>query len=611
MRGIERTLSRLAGAGAFFAGAALLATTASAAYGQGRDATVIALPRPGTAGNAPVALPQPLAAGAALKIRRIFALQQAGRIEDARAETARLDDTLLLGHVLADRYLGRHCRASAGDLRQWLQRFGDHPDAEAIRGLLARRLPLRTAPPPPPVISALALEPATDPVPEEEAPGEGFVRNPDLDQDVQDRMRDGDSASALRLLARTRGLGPVYDAELRTEIAEALFGLNRDAEALSVARTAFRRSAAAGESLGAAAYIAGLAAWRFEGAGAAQAYFEGAAQAKIVTPALRSAAAFWAARTHLLGRDAAGYVSWMSRAAREPRTFYGLLARRKLGRGFALSSAPEALGAGDLATVAATHEGWRAFALLQVGQSARADAELRVLAARFSGDRAKSRAIMLVASKAGLLDLAVQLADALQVADGKPRDALRFPVPRLRPRNGFVIDPALVYALARIESNFDPAAISPVGARGLMQLMPVTASYIADDPSLAARGQRRLHDPGFNLDLGQRYVAYLGRQTPVGGDLIRLLASYNAGPGSLGKWNDTIRDASDPLLFIEAIPNRETRRFVQRALTYLWIYAARLHLPASSLDELAAGAFPRFQSDEDRERIAEAAPAIH
>jgi soluble lytic murein transglycosylase-like protein len=581
------------------------------AFGQERDGLAVALPRSGPTGHAPIMLPEPLAAGEALKIRRIFALQQAGRIEDARAQTARLADTLLLGHILADRYLGLRYRSSAGELRQWLRRFGDHPDAAPIHALLGRRLPPNTVPPPPPAVAALALEPATDPVPEEEAPGDGFTRNPDLDQDIQDRMRDGDSASALRLLARTKGLGTVYDAELRAEIAEALFALNRDAEALTVARTAFRLSAAAGQSLGAAAYIAGLAAWRLEGAGAAQIHFENAAQAHITSPALRSAAAFWAARAHLVGRDAADYVSWMARAAREPRTFYGLLARRKLGRGFGLSSYPEALGAGDLATVAGSSEGWRAFALLQVGQSARADGELRLLAARFSGDRMKSRAVMLVASKAGLLDLAVQLADTLQVADGRPRDALRFPVPRLRPRNGFVIDPALVYALARIESNFDPAARSPVGARGLMQLMPITASYIADDPSLAARGQRRLHDPGLNLDLGQRYVAYLGRQTPVDGDLIRLLASYNAGPGSLGKWNDTIRDESDPLLFIEAIPNRETRHFVQRALTYLWIYAARLHLPAPSLDELAAGAFPRFQSDEDRERIAEAAPVIH
>ncbi len=55
-----------------------------------------------------------------------------------------------------------------------------------------------------------------------------------------------------------------------------------------------------------------------------------------------------------------------------------------------------------------------------------------------------------------------------------------------------------------------------------------------------------------------------------------------------------MHDDDDPLLFIEAIPVDETRRFVERALTYTWIYAARLHVPAPSLDDMAAGQFPRF-----------------
>ena len=69
----------------------------------------------------------------------------------------------------------------------------------------------------------------------------------------------------------------------------------------------------------------------------------------------------------------------------------------------------------------------------------------------------------------------------LQSEDGHRHDELRFPVPRLRPAGGFSIDPTLVYALTRLESNFDPAATSPAGARGLMQIMPATAQYITGD----------------------------------------------------------------------------------------------------------------------------------
>ncbi len=66
----------------------------------------------------------------------------------------------------------------------------------------------------------------------------------------------------------------------------------------------------------------------------------------------------------------------------------------------------------------------------------------------------------------------------------------------------------------------------------------------------------------------------------MAGDLLRLLASYNAGPGNFARWVSQIRDNDDPLLFIEAIPIDETRAHVPRVLTYTWIYAARLHLPA-------------------------------
>jgi soluble lytic murein transglycosylase-like protein len=202
--------------------------------------------------------------------------------------------------------------------------------------------------------------------------------------------------------------------------------------------------------------------------------------------------------------------------------------------------------------------------------------------------------MLAVASTAGMTDLAAQLAILQQSADGRPRDFARFPLPELRPLNGFRMDPALLYALARQESNFDSGAISRSGARGLLQIMPATAAYVTGDASLSGAGVQRLHDPAFSLELGQRYVSYLSRHGEVGGDLIRILAAYNNGPGNLSRWLPAVRHRTDPFLFIESIPVTETRSFVQRVLTYSWIYAARLGLPAPSLDTLAAGRFPRF-----------------
>ena len=133
--------------------------------------------------------------------------------------------------------------------------------------------------------------------------------------------------------------------------------------------------------------------------------------------------------------------------------------------------------------------------------------------------------------------------------------------------------------------------------------MPVTARHVGSD-ELQSAGS--LHDPAVNLELGQRYVLMLAEQDAIGNNLLRLLASYNAGLGGCCNGRATMHDDGDPLLFIEAIPKDETRRFVERALTYTWIYAARLHVPAPSLDDMAAGEFPRFTPASGEGKIASA-----
>jgi soluble lytic murein transglycosylase-like protein len=286
----------------------------------------------------------------------------------------------------------------------------------------------------------------------------------------------------------------------------------------------------------------------------------------------------------------------MRRAAEQPRTFYGMLARRSLGLGSGLSNEREVLAPADVEAIGQFPAGRRAFALLQVGEDDRAAAEFRRLWPVVKNQPGLTRALMLVAREAGFTDLAADIATEEQGIDGRPHDPFRFPVPRLSPRGGFRLDPALVYAVTRLESNFDTSVVSGAGARGLMQLMPVTAGYISNDPTLAGKGRQRLHEPGLNLDLGQRYLLFLAQQDGIANDLIRILACYNAGTGSFARWSGGMRDQGDPLLFIESIPNDETRFFVQHVLAYTWIYAARLHLPAPSLDALAAGHFPKFSA---------------
>ncbi len=608
MRGTGSTISsfpplralvvRARWAGIAFAGATLLAGALSSRAVAQADETAFALPRLAPRGGEELALPQPLEPASAARLRRAFALQVKGEGAAAARLAAELAqpgtvEAGLYGHLLAERYLGPAYHSSPADLTAWLARFPDLPDAPAIYALLRRRLPPGVAVPPPPPVPAPIGQQADEPLAAiDEAVVPPLPRNPTLDQTMRDFAREGSVARALRLLTRTPGLTAAYGAVLRAELARALFAANRDGEALDLAGIAWRQS---GGASGLAAYVAGLASWRLGRVGEARRWFEQAAGAADGLPALKAAAALWAARAHL-GHDRAASHVWLEQAAAFPRSFHGQIAARMLGRGETDAAGPGMLGEADIAAVGATAEGRRAFALLQIGQTARAAAELRALVLRSLDEPVFAGAVLRVANRARLFGVAAQFGGLVPSAARLDQGAL--PVPLLRPRNGFRIDPALVYALARLESNFDAAAVSPAGARGLMQIMPVTAGYLAGQAEgqveHVAAWKERLRDPGLNLDLGQRYLLYLAEHGAVAGDMLRLLASYNAGPGNVARWSATIRDEGDPLLFIEAIPSEVTRLYVQRALTYTWLYAARLHLPAPSLDDLAAGRFPVF-----------------
>lgn len=580
MNGTNKTIPGVAAARAaarsILAAAAMLAGAAIPSH-QARaqdapDDMAMAVPRLSLPGDAGVpALPRPLAVADARLVRAGFA--------SPAAPLDGLEHSLLLGHILSDRFLSPATRATAEELKAWLARFPDLPDAPAVHALLATRMPRGATLPPLPALPAMPAFPVGDDL---EAGLPSAARNAALDRQVRDASRAGQFDRALHAIARSRGMSASYGALLRAEVGRAMFSQGHDAEALATAAAAHGQS---GGTLGLAAWIAGLAAWRMDEPGLALSWFEAAFRAPRMAPAQRAGAAFWAARASLVTRGE--YGPWLHRAAADPRTFYGLLARQKLGQHIPVPGASgELLAPADVEAVADTPQGLRAFALLQVDQPARAASELRLLWAATRDRPGFGRSILLVARAAGLQDLAAQLTTLMDPA------TVRLPAARLRPNGGFVMDPALVYALTRLESNFDAEAVSPAGARGLMQLMPGTALYLL---SGTAAAPPELRNPATNLDFGQRYLLHLSHLNSVGPDLIRLLAAYNVGPGTFNKWLDAMPPEDDPLLFIESLPGDETRAYVPRALAYSWLYAAQLHLPAPSLDELAIGLWPRLQ----------------
>ncbi len=158
------------------------------------------------------------------------------------------------------------------------------------------------------------------------------------------------------------------------------------------------------------------------------------------------------------------------------------------------------------------------------------------------------------------------------------------------------MDRALVYAIARRESGFDPLARSSAGARGVMQLMPTTARYVARIAGQPRPTNSALHDPHLNIRLGQAYIRYVLKAVKPQDNLVLAIAAYNAGPGNAARWSASSSVQQDPLLFLEMMGSAETRTFARDVLSALWIYRDRLGQPAPSLDAMAAGRWPLYQS---------------
>ncbi|MGU5714523.1 transglycosylase SLT domain-containing protein [Aeromonas taiwanensis] len=163
---------------------------------------------------------------------------------------------------------------------------------------------------------------------------------------------------------------------------------------------------------------------------------------------------------------------------------------------------------------------------------------------------------------------------------------LRFPLPLKRTFSQMAqertMNTSLLYAISRQESALYPLAQSPVGARGLMQLMPATARETASKLGVPYRNEQQLFDPAMNIRLGS---AYLKRLLDVyDGNRILAAAAYNAGPGRVKRW----REQSDnkPMdVWVESIPYRETRNYVQNVLSFDLIYQHKLQQPLRFMSE--------------------------
>ncbi|MEC8744625.1 MAG: lytic transglycosylase domain-containing protein, partial [Pseudomonadota bacterium] len=252
----------------------------------------------------------------------------------------------------------------------------------------------------------------------------------------------------------------------------------------------------------------------------------------------------------------------MNIAATYPETFYGVMAVQAAGQRYDIDFSLPAITDDFRVWLAAQKGGQRALALLQVGNWTRAARELRYLVEEMPP--AFKHDLIAFATRNHMPGLAFRLADLHQRNTGEQIYAALYPL--LSEKTDFVVDEALVLAIIRKESGFYPLARSRARAAGLMQLMPATAAFIAQDRRYRRTHKHKLHDPALNLHLGQKYIGHLLAEPHINGDLVRMLAAYNGGPGNLNNWLRNLDLKDDSFLLIESIPARETRNYIKGVL---------------------------------------------
>ena len=542
------------------------------------------------------------------RYKKIFALQKSGDMDGADKVIKRLSNNVLMGFVLYERYLHPSAYVTSfEELKRWMLNYGSYPGAKSIYKLAKTKDASRIGEVQKPR-DKIALRMIEEPT---VVYGKKYTSSKaktaeakSLEREINKLLKDNRPTQALKLLnkdPRKNQLDTVQQDQLRGKIAARYFYGGHYRQAYEASTKAVARSKG---QVPRAAWIAGLTSWRKNGFKSASQFFSLAATSPYSSGWMRAAGSYWTARAYMRLGNSKKVSAWLEKAYAHPRTFYGMLATRALGRDFNFEWDIPAFTQDHYNLIDQTKEGRRAIALVSVDKNNLADRQLLRLDPK--KNKALRRAMLAYAEYAELPSIALRLGARMKHDNGALYDAAFYPVGGWIDYSEYTIDPALVHAIMRQESRFDAEAQSYLGASGLMQIMPATASYVAGNSFYKTKaGKAALLDPKTNIDLGQRYIQRMLNHPGVKGDLVSMLVAYNAGPGNLKRWRRDMSGGDDPLLFIESLPAAETRSYVERVLSNYWMYRLRANSFAKSdakirsMEMLVQGHWPAYLVDQD------------
>ena len=532
--------------------------------------------------------------------KAIFNLQESCEWKKANKYILLLDNKILMGHVFAQRYLHPKCyRSEFIELTYWLKKYNDHPQAKKIYRLAIKRMPKGYKSPVKP-IKPVGIEEENLNLSSNKKKYKSNIRlsknqkkeKRKLINAIKSRVNKGWPTGAVKLLNQRDVYTLLDQVEIDRQkelIAKGYFLANKNELSIKYSSEALENSAL---NVPYAGWTAGLAAWRLEKYDLAAKFFTNFSISLKDDVWHQASGSFWAARAYSKLNKYEDINFWLNKAAKNPDSFYGLLASNILGIYSPINWESYKEINEKEKILFSLPSGKRLQALIQIGLPIQLEDEIIHINSVMNKDIAMSS--LNIAQHFNLAHTQLKIANKLQKYGIKLPSRFFYPTPIWQPVNGFRLEPELIYAFIHQESMFNKNAKSHRGAMGLMQVMPSTAKFISSNKEVQQNNSNILKNPEINIDVGQEYIEYLLKLKSVDNNLIYLTAAYNGGPGNLKKWQEKINYLDDPLFFMESIPSRETRWFIEKVLTKYWIYKNKNGQNSESLALLANGKNPIY-----------------
>ncbi len=526
---------------------------------------------------------------------QIFDLQSREKIDAAMRLERQLSDSLLMNEVLYQRYISKTYHTRGKEIAAWMTKYFDMPGADRMVALAKiKKTTVRSAKLPRTVTGTSIETAQSETWTQKKYTGD---TNKKINQ-FKRAIRSGSTKTARLILQEPAFKRKLTESDYGRLAGRLAYIYYTNGEYELAKKWGFVASDADSEY---GLWTMGLLYFKEEKYRESQKYFSAILDLPQINNARKIEAAFWAGRAADANDDRKNAKAFWSIAAAHPMAFYGALSATMLGERPRYEFFEQDCSDEDMDALRETKYGKMALALLQTGQKGRAEEYLKLLITARASDRTL-HAVNSVATVYGLPRVSIQASGVikdrgiLEIDDDIIYSA-QYQLPDWEPMGGWSIDRALLLAITKQESGFKTNAKSTAGANGLMQLMPGTAKLVARQNKMKL-SDIDMSKPEHNMFLGQQHIVDLLAHPNINNNIIKMLASYNAGMGTMLKFEKSF-DTSDPLLYIESFPAYETRGYIKRVMSNLWLYRARLNQPLSSMEELADGQWPLYNSEDE------------